>query len=333
MAINAYAALQAKQKLQPHTYDPAPLGPNEVEIEITHCGICHSDVHLIDNDWGISQYPLVPGHEIVGIVRSAGAGAHLKPGQRVGVGWQCGSCMNCEWCVRGEENCCPDNRATCVGRPGGFAKSIRVDGRFAFLIPDGMASENAAPLLCGGITVYSPMRLFGVQPHHKVGVIGIGGLGHLGIQFAAAMGCEVTAFSTSPDKEDEARAFGAHYFVVTKDAGHMKAAANTQDFILNTVFASLDWGLWLSILRTRGTMFVLGAPPGNLEIPGFQLLLGQKAVRGSAIGDRSTIREMLEFADRHGVEAKTEVMPMSKANEAIEKVRRNQARYRMVLKN
>ena len=181
------------------------LGPHDVEIRISHCGICHSDVHLVDGDWGMGSYPMVPGHEIVGTVAALGPEVrHLEAGARVGVGWQRGACLACESCGAGDENLCAENEATCVGHHGGFADRIRLDGRFAFPIPEGLASENAAPLLCGGATVYSPLRRW-VKPSMRVGVVGIGGLGHLGLQFARAMGCEVTAISSTPDKEAEAR--------------------------------------------------------------------------------------------------------------------------------
>src|SRR5512139_2529524 len=217
MSFHAYAAHARKGPLVPFVYDPSPLGPHDVEIRITHCGICHSDVHLVDGDWGVGSYPMVPGHEIVGTVAALGPEArHLETGQRVGVGWQRGACLGCDLCGTGDENLCPRNEATCVDHHGGFADRIRVDGRFAFPIPDALASENAAPLLCGGATVYSPLRRW-VKPPMRVGVVGIGGLGHLALQFARAMGCEVTAISSSPDKAAEARGFGAHHFLATRE--------------------------------------------------------------------------------------------------------------------
>ena len=232
MTIHAHAAMAPRQTLNPFQYEPAGLGPWDVEVAITHCGICHSDIHLIDNDWGISSYPLVPGHEIIGTVEDAGAEVkHLKKGQRVGVGWQRGSCLVCEQCLKGNENLCPENRATCVGNHGGFAERIRVDSRFAFPIPDALASENAAPLLCGGATVYSPLKNYGVVPSMRIGVIGIGGLGHLALQFANAFGCEVTAFSSTPDKEKEAGLFGAHRFIASANlAAPKKPPARSTSF-------------------------------------------------------------------------------------------------------
>ncbi len=209
MTISSWAATAADAPLQPFSYEPRELGPFDLEIAISHCGICHSDIHMLDNDWGMSTYPLVPGHEIIGTVRQAGSAVtKFTAGRRVGVGWQRSSCMECEWCVGGMETCCAGQQATCVGHHGGFAEAIRTDSRFAFAIPEDLPSAAAAPLLCGGVTVYTPLR-DAVRPSSRVGVIGIGGLGHMAIRFARAFGCEVTAFSTSPAKEEEARRLGA----------------------------------------------------------------------------------------------------------------------------
>ena len=334
MAIQGYAAVAAKQALKQFSYEPGDLGPYDVEIAVTHCGICHSDVHLVDNDWQISQYPFIPGHEVIGTIRIAGAGVtKFKDGQRVGVGWQCGSCLECEWCQQGEETCCANQVWTCVGRHGGFAEAVRVDSRFVFAIPDGLASANAAPLFCAGVTVYSPLRNLGIRPSSRVGVIGIGGLGHLALQFAHAMGCEVTAFSTSPGKKDEARKLGAHRFIVSKDDAQMNEAAGSLDLIICAVGADLNWDQWMSLLRPRGTLCVVGAVPGKIDLSAMGLIFGQKAVCGSGIGNRSTIEEMLNFAARHNITAQTQVMPMSQVNDGLDIVRNNKARYRVVLEN
>lgn len=331
MSIQCYAAFEPKAELRPHTYEPGPLGPYEVELAVTHCGICHSDIHLVDNDWGISTYPLVPGHEIVGTVRQRGELVqHLSLGQRVGVGWQSGSCLQCEWCVRGDETCCAQKEATCVGRAGGFASAVHVDSRFAHPIPDGLASEDAAPLLCAGITVYTPLKA-GVQPMSRVGVIGVGGLGHLAIRFAAAFGCEVTAFSTTADKQEEAHRLGARHFVASRDARPPEKLAGSLDFLLSTVTVPLDWAAWLNVLRPRGTLWFVGASLGKIDIPPMALIVGNKSVRGSGIGPRATMQEMLEFAARHNIAAQGEVLPLAEVNAAIRKVRENRARYRIVL--
>jgi len=333
MSIRAYAAMGRGQRLEPFTYEPPPLGPEDVEIAVTHCGICHSDIHMIDDDWKSSRYPLVPGHEVIGTVSALGSAVkHLSKGVRVGVGWQSGSCMECEWCVQGDETCCPKQQGTIVGRHGGFAAAVRVDGRFAFPLPEAMDSETAAPLFCGGATVYTPLKEH-ARPMSRVGVIGIGGLGHMAIQFAHAFGCEVTAFSTSSNKKEEAKRLGAHHFVCTSDDDRMRLAVASIDLLVSAVTVDLNWEQWVSILRPKGTLLLVGASPGKLDIAAGSLLVGKKAVRGSVIGSRSTIREMLEFAARHGVKAQTEVVPLSQANTAIDRVRANRARYRMVLKN
>jgi alcohol/geraniol dehydrogenase (NADP+) len=332
MRVHAFAALKAKSQLQPFQYDAPLLGIHDVEIKVSHCGICHSDIHLIDNDWMISQYPLIPGHEIIGTVTAIGkAVKELKIGQRVGVGWQSESCGNCEWCNTGQENLCKENKATCVGRPGGFADMVYTDHRFAFSIPVNLESETAAPLLCGGITVYSPIRIYGVKPHHRVGIIGIGGLGHIALQFAKAIGCDVAAFPTSPSKQPDALRLGATEFINSKDDKQMKKHIGSFDFILSTVTAPLNWTTFVNLLKPNGKLNFVGAMVGNLEIPVGMLVIGQKSVSGSVIGGRAMIQEMLFFAARHGIKAQTELFRLSDVNAAIEKVRNNQARYRMVL--
>ena len=315
-------------------YDPGELGMHEVEISITHCGICHSDIHLISNDWGISQYPFIPGHEVIGTVTAIGSHvSSLAAGQRVGLGWQSNSCGECEWCTQGLENLCPQSEATCVHRHGGYANRVRANARFVVRIPDVLPSEEAAPLLCGGITVYNPMRDHAINPSSRVGVVGIGGLGHLAIQFARVFGAEVTAFSSSAAKEEEARAFGAHRFVNTRESKAMKEIAGTQDFILNTANADQDWSVLIQALRPTGTLGLVGVPPSPVSLQAFPLIAGVRTVTGSPIGSPHRIREMLDVAARHGVKATTEPFPMAKANEAIEKVKKNKVRYRAVLTN
>lgn len=322
MLFNAYAAKKAKARLVPFQYEPGPLGSDEVEIAISHCGICHSDVHLVDGEWG-DWFPLVPGHEIVGTIA---AGKAFAPDERVGVGWQRNSCGECEYCRAGEEVLCAKHEATCQGNFGGFADRIRVNQRFAFRVPDELPTESAAPLLCGGVTVYAPLRKFAGKGS-RVGVIGIGGLGHLALQFARAMGCEVTAFSRVADKESEARKFGADHFL-TGDP-----ARGSLDLILNTAHAAPDMDAYLGALRPKGVFCQLGAAPVPLAVPSMPLIGGSRSVTGSAIGSPAIIREMLTFAARHGVAATTEVVPMREVNEALDRTRRNLARYRMVLAN
>jgi uncharacterized zinc-type alcohol dehydrogenase-like protein len=331
MSFHAHAAHSKKSALKPFVYEPLPLGTHDVEIRISHCGICHSDVHLVDGDWGMGSYPMVPGHEIVGTVTALGPEVrHLEAGARVGVGWQRGACLACDSCIAGDENLCAQNEATCVGHHGGFADRIRLDGRFAFPIPEALASENAAPLLCGGATVYSPLRRW-AKPSMRVGVVGIGGLGHLALQFARAMGCEVTAISSSPDKEPEARGFGAQRFLATGEPNALRSAASSLDLILSTVFVTPDWDGLVGALRPNGVLCLVGATSEPVSVQAFTLLGGQKSVTGSAIGGRPAIREMLAFAARHGVAAKTQVRPLAEADAALGEVRKGRARYRIVL--
>lgn len=332
--IQGLAAHAAGAELLAYKYDPGTLGPHDVEIAVTHCGICHSDLHLINNDWGISQYPFIPGHEVIGTVKQVGAEVKsFAVGQRVGLGWQSNSCGICEWCTSGNENLCPQSEATCVHRNGGYADRVRANDRFVFHIPDALQSEHAAPLLCGGITVYNPMRTHGLHPGCRVGIVGIGGLGHMAIQFARVFGAEVTAFSTSPGKEKEARSLGAHNFVNTRESRSLKDLASSFDFILNTANADEDWGIYIQALRPTGTLCFVGVPPSPVSFHAFPMISGVRTVTGSPIGSPHRIREMLDVAARHGVKAMTESFPMTKANEAIEKVNKNKVRYRAVLSN
>jgi uncharacterized zinc-type alcohol dehydrogenase-like protein len=332
--IHGLAVHAAGAQLLPYKYEPGELKANEVEVKISHCGVCRSDVHLIDNDWGMSKYPFVPGHEIVGTVVAMGADVKdRKVGERVGIGWQADSCGVCEWCRQGDEHLCAKAQPTCVGRNGGYADRIRVNFKFAIPVPKVLESENAAPLLCGGITVYSPLRNHGVRPSSRVGVIGIGGLGHIGLQFAKAFGAEVTAFSTSKDKEAEAKVLGAHHFVNTRDTGALKKVAGSFDLLLSTVSADQDWQAYVNCLRPKGMLCVVGAAPSAMSIQAFPLIGGQKAISGSPTGSPRDLYEMLDVAARHGVKAITEKFAMAKANDAVAKVKKNQVRYRAVLAN
>jgi alcohol/geraniol dehydrogenase (NADP+) len=332
--IHGLAVHAAGAQLVAYKYDPGELKANEVEVKISHCGICHSDIHLIDNDWGFSKYPFIPGHEIVGTVSAVGKDVRdRKVGERVGIGWQADSCGICEWCRQGDEHLCANSQGVCVGRNGGYADAVRVNSRFAIPVPEGLESENVAPLLCAGITVYSPIRNHGVRPSSRVGIVGIGGLGHLGLQFARAFGAEVTALSTSTDKEEESLKMGAHHFVNTRDTAELKKIAGSLDFVLSTVSADQDWQALVNSLRPKGTLCIVGVPPSPITIGAFSLISGQKAVSGSPIGSPRDLHEMLDVAARHGVKAMTERFTMAKANDAIAKVKKGKVRYRAVLTN
>ena len=332
--IQGYAVHAAGAELHPYKYDAGELRPGDVEVSISHCGVCHSDVNLIDNDWGLSKYPFIPGHEVVGTIATVGANVkHLQVGARVGVGWQADSCGHCEWCRRGEENLCAQQVATCIGRNGGFAETVRVNARFAIPIPENMDSGTTAPLLCGGITVYSPMRLQQVNPSSRVGVIGIGGLGHMALQFAKVFGAEVTAFSSSADKEAEAKSLGAHHFLNTRETKALKAVAGGFDLILSTINVDQDWSAYVNALRPHGALVFVGVPPKPASFPIFPLISGIKSISGCNIGSPTQIAEMLDIAARHGIKAVTENFAMRDANTAVERARKGAVRYRAVLAN
>jgi uncharacterized zinc-type alcohol dehydrogenase-like protein len=334
MRVRAWAAAAPKTALAPFVYEPAPLAPDDVEIEISHCGLCHSDIHLIDDQWNRSRYPLVPGHEIVGRVTALGAQAgHFALGQRVGVGWQRSACLRCPQCRARQENLCAEQQATCIGHHGGLAERIRTDGRFVFALPDELPDAHAAPLLCGGVTVYAPLRRFGADRTRHVGVIGIGGLGHLAILFARALGCEVSAFSASPDKREPVLRMGAHHFIASTDVRALRAHAGTLDLLISTVHARLDWVTYLQTLRPNGVLCLVATPPGLLQIAAAQLVTGQRSICGSDIGDPATIAEMLRFAARSAISPTVESLPMDSVNQAIERLRANRVRYRVVLQN
>jgi uncharacterized zinc-type alcohol dehydrogenase-like protein len=332
--IQALATNRIGQALESYEYVPKKLGPMDVEIRITHCGMCHTDLHLINNDFGLSSYPLVPGHEIVGVVTQIGNDVTaLGSGQRVGVGWLAGACFTCEQCTAGHDNLCPNWQPTCLGREGGYASHIRVDSRLAFPIPEALASEHAAPLFCGGITVFGPLMRHGVAGSVRLGVIGIGGLGHIALQYGHALGCHVIAFSTSPAKAAEAQRFGANEFVATNEPGSLASRANSCDFLISTVSANVQWGDYLQVLRPGGKLCVVGVPDGDVRIPALPFIIGQKSVVSGCVGSRSEILAMLDFSARHRIAPQVEIFPMRDANRALERLRINEMRYRAVLVN
>jgi uncharacterized zinc-type alcohol dehydrogenase-like protein len=330
--IHGWAAHGAKQKLEPFTYDAGPLGLEEVEIAVEYCGLCHSDLSILNNDWGLSRYPVIPGHEAVG--RIVAAGDHVKGlqiGQRVGVGWSVDSCMHCHECMTGHHNLCPEVGATIIGHHGGFADRLRAHWAWTFPLPDALDISSAGPLLCGGITVFAPLLVHGVKPTDRVGVVGIGGLGHLALKFANAWGCEVTAFTSSVSKTEELQRLGAHRVVSSRNSAEILAAANSLDFLLITVNIPLDWSALLKTLRPNGRMHVVGAVLEPMPIPAFDLIMSQKSVSGSPTGGPAAISAMLDFAARHGIVPQVEHFPLSKVNDAIEHLAAGKARYRVVL--
>ncbi|HUD02323.1 MAG TPA: NAD(P)-dependent alcohol dehydrogenase [Rhabdochlamydiaceae bacterium] len=330
--IHAYAVTAAAKPLEPFEYSPSAFKNNDVEIAIDCCGLCHSDLNVIDNDWKISKYPLVPGHEIIGkIIRKGTNVQGLEIGQLVGVGWQCGACLNCEFCISGDETVCSSKVRTCVDGYGGFADKIITDYRFVYPIPKELDPIAAAPLLCAGITVYSPFKLYDVQAPQSVAIIGIGGLGHLALQFARAFGCNVTAISSSPEKEQEARKFGADHFISLNDPSQIKKALNSFDFMLSTVHADLDWPVLGQLLRPHGKLCFVGLPQNDIRIPARLLVSGNRSVCGSGTGSRTNMMEMLQFCAQHKIQAQIEIMPMSQVNKAIDRLKMGKPRYRIVL--
>ena len=333
MTIHAFAAMHAGAALEPFDYEPGDLGPGEVELEVESCGICHSDMSMVDNEWGISRYPLVPGHEVIGRVVATGTAAgHLSIGDRVGLGWLAGSCERCRPCLSGHHNLCVRATGTIIGRHGGFADRVRASELWCIPIPDSVDAVTAGPLFCGGATVFNPLVQFDVSPMDRVGIIGIGGLGHLALQFARAWGCEVTAFTTSDDKGDEATALGAHRVVNTRDDGALKRLRGTYDLILNTAAAGLPWSSYLAALCAKGRFVnVAGYVEAPLEAGAFDLIAGEKSMGGSALAPPMIMKRMLEFCGRHGIAPVTESFPMAACNEGMQHLRDGRARYRVVL--
>jgi uncharacterized zinc-type alcohol dehydrogenase-like protein len=310
------------------------LGDEQVEIEVQYCGICHSDLAMLTNEWGFSSFPFVPGHEAIGKIVDAGAKAKfVQKGQTVGLGWNAGSCLHCSSCLTGNHNMCANLEQTIIGRPGAFATRVRCHWLWAIPLPEGVDRTKAGPLFCGGITVFNPLVQFDIRPTQRVAVVGIGGLGHMALQFLNKWGCHVTAFTSSASKADEAKRMGAHDVIDTHSAEALKAAASRFDFILSTVTANLDWSAYLSMLASKGRLHVVGGVPEPIPVPAFGLISKQRSVSGSPSGPPSEVISMLDFCARHGIAAITEEFPMSRANEALEHLKAGKARYRIVLKN
>jgi uncharacterized zinc-type alcohol dehydrogenase-like protein len=332
-AIAGYAAHEPKAALAPFSYEPDELGAHGIDLEVTHCGLCYSDVHLIDDDWKKSTYPFIPGHEVVGrVLRRGSEVTQLELGQRVGVGWQRSACLACALCLTGHENLCPTQTATCVRHHGGLANRMIADARFAIPIPEALDSAAAAPLLCGGVTVYSPMRRFGVCGASRVGVIGIGGLGHMALAILRAMGAEIVAFTSTPGKHEQATQMGAQRCVTSNDVREIRKLAGSLDLILSTVHARLDYVTYLQALRPNGTLVMLGGGTGLIQLSQ-HALLGQRCLTTGEIGTRAAIAELLGFAARHGIAPTIEVSPMAESQRAIDRLRSNAVRYRAVLAN
>ncbi|HEV2702319.1 MAG TPA: NAD(P)-dependent alcohol dehydrogenase [Steroidobacteraceae bacterium] len=329
--IRAWVAKGAKQPLTLQTIDLGPLGVEDVEIAVEHCGLCHSDLSVLNNEWGISSYPAILGHEVVGRITALGPQARgLSIGQRVGVGWTACSCMHCQQCMSGSHHLCAQAQPTILGHRGGFATRVRAHWAWAIPIPDQLNPADAGPLMCGGTTVFAPLALY-AKPTHRVGIIGIGGLGHMAVQFARAYGCEVTAFTSSESKFDEARGFGAHQVVASRDSAAIKKLAGSFDLLISTVNVKLDWDAIIGTLGPNGRLHVVGAVVEPIPVSAFALILQQRSVSGSPSGPPTTIAAMLNFAARHRVAPQTEHFAMSRINDAFARLESGKARYRIVL--
>ena len=338
---HAYAAPAAGQPLAPFTIDRREPGPHDVAIDVLFCGVCHSDVHQARDEWTGALFPMVPGHEIIGRVTAIGAEVRkLAVGQLAGVGCMVDSCRHCAPCLENTEQFCTAGTAftynsTEMDRQtrtyGGYSKHVVVDERFVLTLPAGLDPAGAAPLLCAGITTYSPLRQWQCKPGHRVGVVGLGGLGHMAVKFAAAMGAEVTVLSTSRSKETDARRLGAHDFAGTREAGVFDKLAGRFDLILDTISAPHDYNAYLQTLRPHGTMVLLGVPPEPTPVAAFALIGGNKRLAGSLIGGIAQTQEMLDFcADKH-LTSDIELIPISGINEAYERMLRGDVRYRFVI--
>ena len=333
MNILGYAAKARGEMLEPFTYAPPKLGEYDVRVAVTHCGVCHTDIHAIDDYYGITRYPFVPGHEIVGFISEVGSGvSNLKEGDRVGIGWQARSCGVCEWCLKGEPNLCMKIEDTTVMVPyGGFSSSVIADYRFVYPLPSSMPSETAAVLMCAGVTVYSALQTHVTRPDLKVAILGVGGLGHLAIQFSHAFGCEVTAISTSPSKKEEALGFGADHFIDLTDKDSMRRVSYSFDLFICTANKVIDWSPLLMSLKKRGKLILLGFP--DIAFNSTSLVAHELSITGSLIGTPSKMRAMLSFAQEYGIHPVVELMPMSQVNAALQRVKDNKAHYRIVLVN
>jgi len=327
----AWVAKAAKQPMVLETVDPGPLGAEDVEVAVDHCGLCHSDLSVWNNDWGISQYPAILGHEVAGRVTAVGPSAKgLQVGQPVGVGWNSASCMHCHQCMSGSHHLCPQVQVTIVGHRGGFATHIRAHWAWAIPLPEKLNFAEAGPLLCGGITVFAPLARF-AKPTDRVGIVGIGGLGHMAVKFAAAYGCDVTAFTSSESKFDEAKGFGADHVVSSKDPAAIRKLGGSFDLLISTVNVTLDWDAMIGTLAPNGRLHVVGAVLDPIPVAAFSLILQQRSVSGSPAGSPVAIATMLDFAARHDIAPQTEHFRMSNIHEAFARLQSGKARYRIVL--
>ncbi len=336
-----YAAQNATTPLGPFSFERREVGEHDVLIDILFCGVCHSDIHQVRNEWGGSRYPMVPGHEIVGRISKVGSKiTKFKTGDLAGVGCFVDSCRICQSCSEGLEQYCEvHNVATYNGLEldnktptyGGYSSQIVVDEKYTLKVSEKLDLKRVAPLLCAGITTYSPLMQWKVGKGHKVAIVGLGGLGHMGVKLAASLGADVTVLSTSPGKEQDARDLGAHNFAVTRDEAQVKELRNAFDFIIDTVSAPHDFNMYLNLLRRDGTMILLGAPPEPSAVAAFNLIARRKRLVGSMIGGIKETQEMLDYCAEHNIMCDVEVIPIQKINEAYERTLKSDVRYRFVI--
>jgi uncharacterized zinc-type alcohol dehydrogenase-like protein len=340
MRVNAYAAPAAAEPLVPTVIERRDVGPNDVLIEITHAGICHSDIHTVNGDWGPQPFPVVPGHEIVGTVTEVGAEVTThRVGDRVGVGCMVNSCGHCANCLGGDEQYCLNGMVGTYAATdrdgsttqGGYSTHVVVDAGFVLRVPDGIDPAAAAPLLCAGITTYSPLRHWGAGPGKRVAVVGLGGLGHMAVKLAHAMGAEVTVLSQSLKKQEDGLRLGADSYFATSDPDTFSELAGRFDLIVNTVSAPIDVDAYLSLLAVGGALVNVGAPAEPLSLNVFSLIGGRRSYAGSMIGGIAETQEMLDFCAEHGIGAEVEVIAADQVNEAYERVLASDVRYRFVI--
>lgn len=339
--VKAYAAYDSATPLKPFEFERKALGEDEVQIDILYSGVCHSDIHTAKGDWGPAIYPLVPGHEIVGRITETGKNVkNFKVGDLAGIGCFVDSCRHCQSCLEGEEQYCEEGmtgtynsyeRGTKIPTYGGYSTSIKADEKYVLHISDKLPLKGVAPLLCAGITTYSPLRHLNVGKGHKVGVLGLGGLGHMAVKFAASFGAEVTMLSSSPSKEADAKKLGAHNFALTSDAEVMKSLANSFDFILNTVSGKHEYNDYLNLLDKNGTMIIVGVPAEPSKVPAFTMIGKRRSIMGSLIGGIAETQEMLDYCAEHNIVSEVEVINMDYINEAYERMNNSDVKYRFVI--
>ncbi len=331
--VNAYAATEPGGELSPFQYELPAIGHDDVDIAVEYCGVCHSDLSMLNNSWHATQYPFVPGHEVIGTVAAVGDQVkNLAVGDKVGLGWFSHSCMRCDSCMTGDHNFCAEKQMTIMGRHGGFADRVRCHWAWAVPLPNTLDQASAGPLFCAGATVFNPLVQFAVQPTDRVGVIGIGGLGHLALQFLNKWGCEVTAFTSSPNKAEEARRMGAHRVVNSREPDELKSIAGSLNFILNTTDVTLNWEAYMGALARKGRLHTVGMVPEPMAVSAVALVSGQRSLSGSPMSSPASNRKMLEFCARHEIAPVTEEFALADVNNAIAHLESGKARYRVVLK-